>query len=102
MASGCALTIINALTNAATGAVSPVYEINLRGGLALSVFGTFGGATVAVQGSADGVNYATIAGLSATVAGFYSPTAALGLSVKYIKVTVTGGAGVSVTVQLIY
>lgn len=68
----------------------------------IQVFGTFGGASVALHGSNDGVNYAVLAdqqgvAIAITAAGIK----AVGPLTKFIKPVVTGGAGVGITVLVL-
>lgn len=68
----------------------------------VQIAGTFGGATVTLQCSNDGVTYFTLkdftgTDVSATSAAFFDiSTAAL-----YVKPVVTGGVGYSITVTLV-
>lgn len=67
----------------------------------IQVTGTFGGATVTVQGSNDGTNFATLSDyqgnlLTLTAAGL-KPIAE---GVRYIRVITSGGSGTVVTVTL--
>lgn len=69
---------------------------------AISVTGTFGGATVALQGSNDGTNYYPLkdlanAAISFTAAGLVEfSTAAL-----YVKPVITAGTGDSLTITIV-
>ena len=67
------------------------------------IYGTFGGATVSVQGSVLGTQFNTVDDayglpMSYTSTGVLKP---IGPVVKALKVTVTGGAGVSVVVDIL-
>lgn len=64
--------------------------------------GTFGGATVTLQGSLDGTNWATLTdaqgnAISVTSAALEAVTEL----VRYIRPVVTGGSGTDVTVLLL-
>ena len=59
--------------------------------------GTFGGATVALQGSNDGVTFVTLKDLqgnniTATAAGYFEFTS----GARFLKLTITGGTGDSI------
>ncbi len=67
----------------------------------VQVFGTFGGATVTLQGSLDGTNWATLNDaqgdpISITAAKIESVTEA----VRFTRPSVSGGSGASLTVML--
>lgn len=67
------------------------------------VTGTFGGATVTIEGSNDGTNYVTLTDPSATAISF----TATGLSqilqiVRFIRPKVTGGSGASINVIAVH
>lgn len=67
----------------------------------VQVGGTFGGATVALQGSNDGVTYATLkdvtgANLSFTAAGY----AEFSSGAAFIKPLISGGTGDSINVTV--
>jgi len=68
----------------------------------VQIVGTFGGATVTMQGSLDGTNWASLTdvqgnAIAVTAAALESITEL----VRYIRPVVTGGSGVSVTVMLL-
>lgn len=68
----------------------------------VQVNGTFGGSTVTIEGSNDGVNYTTLtdtagAALSFTVAGIRQ----ILQITRYIRPLVTGGAAAAVNVNLL-
>lgn len=88
-----------------TGDTIEPYGITAQAGVAgaVQIGGTFGGATVTLQGSNDGDTYFTLRDLigntiSATAAGMFEFTTA----VLYLRPAVTGGSGnaVDVTVML--
>lgn len=68
----------------------------------VQVTGTFGGATVAIQGSNDGTNYVTLkdvtnTAMTGTAAAYYEfETSAL-----YIKPLISGGTGDSITITVV-
>ena len=69
----------------------------------MHIYGTFGGSTVSVQGSLLGTQFNTVDDayglpMSYSSAGAIKP---IGPVVKALKVTVTGGAGVSVFVNVL-
>lgn len=69
----------------------------------VQVTGTFGGATVTVQGSNDGTNYFTLAdpqGNALTWTSANRLEAILELT-RYIRAITSGGTGTSVTVDLL-
>lgn len=68
----------------------------------VQVNGTFGGSTVTIEGSNDGINYTTLtdtagAALSFTVAGIRQ----ILQITRYIRPLVTGGAAAAVNVNLL-
>ena len=69
----------------------------------IQVEGTFGGGTLAIEGSLDGANWHTLlnaeagAALNITAAGLYVPWE----PVLYLRPRVTAGTGVSLTVTLV-
>lgn len=68
----------------------------------VQIVGTFGGATVTLQGSLDGTNWATLTdaqgnAISVTSAALEAVTEL----VRYIRPVVTGGSGTDVTVLLL-
>ena len=68
----------------------------------VQVTGTFGGATITIEGSNDGTNYTTLtdtagAALSFTVTGVRQILQVT----RYIRPLVTGGAGVVINVNLL-
>lgn len=67
------------------------------------VFGTFNAATVTLQGSIDGVNYATLNDPQGNALTFVTATTrieAISEVTPYIKPIISGGGGDSVTVAL--
>jgi len=68
----------------------------------VQVFGTFGGATIGMQGSLDGINWAPLTdaqgnAIAMTAAGLEAITEL----VRFTRPVVTGGSGTSVTVMLL-
>jgi len=93
-----------AWADVATGDTIVAYEISNQHGLAGAVqfAGTFGGATVTLEGSNDGTNYATLTDpigtdISTTSAGIYEFSTA----VRYIKPGISGGSGDAVDVTVV-
>lgn len=67
------------------------------------ITGTFGGATVTVEGSNDGTNYVTLVDPFNVALSFTSAALAQVLPiVRWIRPKVSGGAGVSVTVTAVH
>jgi hypothetical protein len=63
------------------------------------VFGTFGGATVSVKGSLDGVNYAVLTDPQGNALTFTEERLeAISEATPYLKPEVTGGAAADITV----
>lgn len=88
----------------ATGDTIVAYEISGQAGLAGAVqfAGTFGGATVTLQGSNDGTNYVTLtdptgSDISVTSAGLIEFSTAC----RYIKPGTSGGTGDAVDVTVV-
>ena len=68
----------------------------------VQIIGTFGGATVTMQGSIDGTNWATLTDAQGNaIAATAAALEAITELVRFIRPIVTGGAGVSVTVLLL-
>lgn len=67
----------------------------------VQITGTFGGATVVIQGSNDGTNFVTLAdfngdAISVTASGLYS----IAPAVRYIRPVTSGGSGSDIDVTL--
>jgi hypothetical protein len=68
----------------------------------IQITGTFGGATVALQGSNDGVNYVTLKDVTNTAISTTSATLVdFETSVLYLKPLITGGTGDSITITVV-
>lgn len=68
----------------------------------VQVTGTFGGATVAIQGSNDGTNYVTLKDITNTaMSGLTAAYYEFETSALYIKPLITGGTGDSITITLV-
>ena len=84
---------------AATGDSSAPFDFTQWGDVCVQVLGTFGGASLAVEGSNDGgTTWATLNNAQGTAATFSA--AAIKQIVerpRSIRVSVTGGAGVNLT-----
>lgn len=88
------------VTNADTFAAAPVGAAALR---SVQIEGTFGSATVVIQGSLDGTNYQTLTDLQGSAIS-KTTTALEGIAefTAFIKPSASGGGGTqSVTVTLI-
>jgi hypothetical protein len=87
----------------ATGDSTNVLSINDGAAdVSVQVYGTFGGSTVAVRGSLSGGAFGTIDDAFGTAMSYtaVSPPKPVGPGVTQMDVTVTGGTGVSVTVEV--
>lgn len=85
----------------ATGDVGEPVDYVGHADRTVQVVGTFGGASVALEGSLDGSNWSTLSdaqgnAINFTAAGIEAVTE----MVLYIRPKVTGGTGTSVTVML--
>jgi hypothetical protein len=68
----------------------------------VQIGGTFGGATVVLQGSNDGVTYATLNDLQDSPISFTSAgLAAIQENTRYVKPLATGGTGSLIDVTLV-
>lgn len=68
----------------------------------VQVNGTFGGATVVIEGSLDGTNYHTLTDPVGNELSFTSADMATVMEcVQYLRPRVSGGSGVSVSVYLL-
>lgn len=64
--------------------------------------GTFGGATVVLEGSNDGTNYTTLTDTAGSALSFTSAGLKQVLQItKYIRPSVSGGAGVSINCNVL-
>lgn len=75
---------------------------NGQNDITVHIYGTVGGSTVTVQGSLDGVQFNTVddaygTAMSYTAVGVVKP---VGPALNELKIVVTGGAGVAVTVDV--
>lgn len=70
----------------------------------IQVSGTFGGASVAVQGSNDGTNFCSLFDPSSTVIAIVAATAMKAVleNAVFIRPLVTGGTGQTVTVSMLF
>ena len=90
-------------TPLATGDQTDVIKLTEdQSDVSVHIYGTVGGSTVAVQGSLLGTQFNTVddaygVSMSYTAIGVIKP---IGPGVKQLQVTVTGGAGVAVTVDV--
>ena len=89
---------------AATGDTINAYAMTQQYGLAASIqiVGTFGGATVALEVSNDGTNWAAASdvqgdAVSATAAAYHE----LSVSAAYVRPTVTGGTGDDIDIIMV-
>lgn len=67
----------------------------------VTVQGTFGSATVNIQGSVDGTNYATLTGKSGPLTFTSAAVDVIVENTPYLKVTHSGGSSESITVTVI-
>jgi hypothetical protein len=68
----------------------------------VQIFGTFGGATVALQGSLDGTHWSPLTDAQGTaIAATADALEIVTELVRFVRPAVTGGSGVSVTVILL-
>jgi hypothetical protein len=94
-------TVWTAITSADT---ADAWGLNGQSAVACAVqiTGTFGGATVTLQGSNDGTNYFILKDFTGTDVSATSATMFdLSTAVLYVKPVVTGGAGYSINVNLV-
>lgn len=85
----------------AAGDVGEATTYSTHGDRTAQISGTFGGTTVTIEGSLDGVSWFTLtdptnASISVTAAALLGVTEAT----KYIRPRCTGGTGVAVTVSV--
>lgn len=95
-------SVIIASWTMATGDTAAFLEVPSFGDHSVQVAGTFGGATVNIEGSNDGTNFVTMTDPQGTALAF----SAAGLKqamelVRYIRPAVVGGSGVSITVTMV-
>lgn len=97
--SGITVVTWTALGVGATGATAETGMISDR---TVSISGTFGGGTVAIQGSNDGTTWFTLNDfLGVDLTGLAANTMALvAENPRYMRPIVTGGAGTALTVIL--
>jgi hypothetical protein len=88
-------------TTAGSGSIFRYTPVNSLVAASVQVSGTFGGATVVLQGSNDGTTYATLKdlqgnNLSFTAAGYAEFTS----GAAFIKPSISGGAGDSLNIYV--
>lgn len=87
---------------ATTGDASPTIELCEWSDRSVQVAGTFGGATVTVEGSNDGANWATLNDAQGNALEITAAKIKQLLEVvRYMRASVTGGAGTSLTVTVL-
>lgn len=92
------LAVWESLGNADTGTSIEMVQGSDK---SVQVVGTFGGATVSLQGSNDGVNYITLTDPQGNALAFTTQSLeAVVEHTRYVRVITTGGTGTSVSVYL--
>lgn len=95
---GCRLILWETLTESDT---ATEVELGAFADRSVQVVGTFGGATVVVEGSNDGTNWVTLSDYQGTAlsftAAFLAPVAEL---TRFIRVSASGGTGQDLDIHL--
>lgn len=87
---------------ATTGDTSPVIDLAEWADRSVQVAGTFGGATVTIEGSNDGANWATLNDAQGNALTITTAKIEQLLEVtRHTRVTVTGGTGTSLTITFL-
>ncbi len=75
---------------------------NLSEVISVQIVGTIGGSTVAIQGSLDGVNYATVADMNGNAMSYtvINNVVGIGPSLVRMQVVVTGGTAAGLVVNV--
>lgn len=87
----------------ATGDSGSAYEVSPWSLISAQATGTFGGATVAIEGSNDGTNFVTLTKAPGSTAASFTAAGLLQVveHPRYIRPSVTGGAGSGIAVTLL-
>lgn len=91
--------------NLAPGDTGDAYLVRERYGFvgSVQISGTFGGATVALEQSNDGTTwFPAVDPLGAAISATANDISEMSLAAAYIRPTITGGAGSSVSVIVVF